>query len=191
MVRIEGYNVIINESGIKMMPLAAGNQIAQYTHDDFTDQFSSVFDISDEATKSWEFIYQEPFEEVVKEEPKKEIPKVAPVEEAQNDTIEEIEEYNQEEVPEIIPEEDITVEEDIKEKAYPDGKRDIESNDVEVSARAAVDMEYVTIKATLILEIETGLTDPEMATEETLRYLVEQDLEDMGYVVDKCELFKI
>jgi len=45
-----------------------------------------------------------------------------------------------------------------------------------------------TVKATLLIEIE-AIFDDEEATEETIRYQVEQDLEDMGcWQVNSCEI---
>lgn len=44
-------------------------------------------------------------------------------------------------------------------------------------------MEFNKVKAVLRIEIETELTDKE-ADAETIRYLVEQDLEDIGYTVN-------
>ncbi len=47
-----------------------------------------------------------------------------------------------------------------------------------------------TIKTTLLIEIETSFDDDE-STEETVRYQVEQDLEDMGcWQVNSCEIIK-
>ena len=45
-----------------------------------------------------------------------------------------------------------------------------------------------TVKATLLIEIEAEFNDNE-ASEETIRYLTEQDLEDMGWQVNSCEIF--
>ena len=47
-----------------------------------------------------------------------------------------------------------------------------------------------TVTATLFVEVEAEFDDEE-ATEETVRYLVEQDLEDSGWVVNSCELEKL
>lgn len=45
------------------------------------------------------------------------------------------------------------------------------------------------IKAKLVIEIESEFDDDkENATADTLSYCVEQDLEDMGYQVDSCEV---
>ena len=47
-----------------------------------------------------------------------------------------------------------------------------------------------TIKTTLLIEIEATFDDDE-STEETVRYQVEQDLEDMGcWQVNRCEIAK-
>lgn len=48
----------------------------------------------------------------------------------------------------------------------------------------------MTVKATLILEVEMETDDTE-ATEATVRYLVEQDLEDNGWYVTSCELAEV
>ena len=45
------------------------------------------------------------------------------------------------------------------------------------------------IKAKIILDIEGEFYDDE-ASEETLRYCIEQDLEDAGYVVNDCSIKK-
>ena len=46
-----------------------------------------------------------------------------------------------------------------------------------------------TVKTTLLIEIEAIFDDDE-ATEETICYQVEQDLEDMGcWQVNSCEIF--
>ena len=44
-------------------------------------------------------------------------------------------------------------------------------------------MEFKKVSAVLKIVLSTELTDTE-ADAETVRYLVEQDLEDLGYVVD-------
>jgi hypothetical protein len=46
------------------------------------------------------------------------------------------------------------------------------------------------IKARLLIDIETDLSDDPENTEETLRFLVEEDLIDMGYEVESCKIFK-
>ena len=45
----------------------------------------------------------------------------------------------------------------------------------------------MTVKAKLLIEVETDIDDKE-SDEETVRYLVEQDLEDNGWTVNSCEL---
>ena len=41
----------------------------------------------------------------------------------------------------------------------------------------------MTVKAKLLVDVSKDIDDP-LASEETLRYLVEQDLEDCGFNVD-------
>ena len=44
-----------------------------------------------------------------------------------------------------------------------------------------------TIRTTLVIDVEMEIDDEE-SSEETLRYLVEQDLEDLGFTVYSCSL---
>lgn len=44
------------------------------------------------------------------------------------------------------------------------------------------------IKAKLIIDIETEYNDDTENTSETLRFCVEQDLEDIGYTVNEVEV---
>lgn len=44
------------------------------------------------------------------------------------------------------------------------------------------------IKAQLLVEVVSEFNDDEENTAETLRFCVQDDLEDMGYQVDSCEV---
>ena len=46
------------------------------------------------------------------------------------------------------------------------------------------------VKATLLIEVETEFDDTE-SSEETVRYLIEQDLEEIGWNVTNCELAEV
>ena len=46
------------------------------------------------------------------------------------------------------------------------------------------------VKAKLIVDIETEYNDDIENNSETLRFCVEQDLEDMGYVVNEVEVIE-
>lgn len=49
-------------------------------------------------------------------------------------------------------------------------------------------MKTYEIAATLLMNIKTDITDDGVSTSETLRYLVEEDLQDLGYTVDDVEV---
>lgn len=80
MVRIDGYNILVKEAGIKTMPLTGGEN-KEYTHMDFIMQFISTFrhiiesmPLEEIEQADWESYYTEPFEDPkpVKEEKKPE-----------------------------------------------------------------------------------------------------------------------
>jgi len=92
MERTEGYNTIIKETGIKIMPLAAGNKGGDYTLSEFLNRFNECYFITKDGSKAenpindkdaWTFYYMEPFEDIIPVEVKIaktiEKPKVAPV----------------------------------------------------------------------------------------------------------------
>lgn len=43
------------------------------------------------------------------------------------------------------------------------------------------------VRATLLVEVVAEFED-DISDEDTVRYLVEQDLEDIGWQVDRCEI---
>jgi len=74
MERMEGYNTIIKESGIKIMPLVAENKGGDYTHVEFLNKFNECYFITIGGSKAenstidkdaWTFYYMEPFEDIM------------------------------------------------------------------------------------------------------------------------------
>jgi hypothetical protein len=50
-------------------------------------------------------------------------------------------------------------------------------------------MKYI-LKSTLQIEIETELNDEVEPSQETMEFLVQQDLKDLGYVCDEIKTMK-